>query len=79
MKYTYDPLVDALLIDIKQGKVTETKEISRDVNIDIDRNGNVLSIEILDASKYADKIKLKKPTFHLVPYSKRKIRELVAK
>lgn len=82
MKYTYDPLADALLITFKKGKYKETKEITPYFNVDVDAKGSVLSVEILDAKKYVGAINLQskeKTRFELAPYSKKKVLELVAK
>jgi len=51
MKITYDPKADAMSITIAKGKFYGTKEISEDTLIDLDKDGNVLSIELLDVSK----------------------------
>jgi len=81
MKYTYDPLVDALLITFKKGKYKETKEVTSYMNVDIDAKGDVLSVEVLDAKKHVGAISRGNDTakFELAPYSKRKVLELVAK
>lgn len=57
MKITYDSEVDAayvMLVDrIQDGEVEETRrfKINSEVNFDIDSHGNILGIEILDASE----------------------------
>ena len=51
MKATYDPLADAVSIIFKRGKVARTKEVSRGVLLDVDKNDTPLYLEILDASK----------------------------
>lgn len=56
MKITYDSEVDVAYImlveKIEDGEVEETRrfEINSEVNFDIDSHGNILGIEILDAS-----------------------------
>ncbi len=83
MKYTYDPLADALLITFKKGKYNETREVTPYMNVDVDSKGNVLSVEILDAKKHAgptiSKMNSRFPKFELAPYSKKQVLELVAK
>ena len=79
MRYIYDPLVDALLITFRKGKVAETREVTPFMNIDVDKDGKVLSIEVFDASKQINKQEISHPGFSVTPYSKKKIRELVIK
>ncbi len=82
MKYTYDPLADALLITFKKGKYKETKEVAPYMNVDVDKKGDILSVEILDAKKHVGSdIKMKggAAKFSVTPYSKRKVLELTAK
>lgn len=49
MKIFYDPKADAIDIVFKKGKVSETREIGREMYLDVDKNGEPLSFEILDA------------------------------
>lgn len=47
----YDKEEDVLDIELKQGVYWKTVELPNGVNIDISRDGSILSIEILSASK----------------------------
>lgn len=83
MKYTYDPLADAINITFKDGKITESHELTNGVILDMDKKGTPLYLEILDASKrFKQKSSslnsLKKVSFKSLKYSKKDIRELVA-
>ncbi|MDO8551306.1 MAG: DUF2283 domain-containing protein [bacterium] len=49
MKITYDKKTDALDIILKKGKVLRTIEVTPEVFVDLDGNGNLLYIEILGA------------------------------
>ncbi len=49
MNIFYDPKADAIDIVFKKGKVSETREIGREMYLDVDKNGEPLSLEILDA------------------------------
>lgn len=49
MNIFYDPKADAIDIVFKKGKVYETREIGREMYLDVDKNGEPLSLEILDA------------------------------
>lgn len=50
MKVTYDPKVDALRIRLSEAPVEESDEEKPGVIIDYDLDGNVVAMEILDAS-----------------------------
>lgn len=50
MEIRYDKLADAAYFKLKKGKVSKTKEFADKVLIDLDKMGNVLGVEILNAS-----------------------------
>lgn len=51
MKVTYDPEVDVLRILLSNAAIEESDEDKRGVILDYDVSGNLVCIEILDASK----------------------------
>jgi len=51
MKVIYDPEVDVLQIILSNAPVEESDEDKPGVILDYDKDGNVVGIEILDASK----------------------------
>jgi len=51
MKINYDPKVDAVYIELAKGKYDVSREVSDYVVVDENKNGKVLGIEILDATK----------------------------
>ena len=51
MKAIYDPKSDTLTIELKSGPVAESDELKPGVILDYDEEGNLVGIEVLDASK----------------------------
>ena len=51
MKVTYDPDVDVLRILLSDAPVEESDEEKPGVILDYDKQGNVVGLEILEASK----------------------------
>jgi uncharacterized protein YuzE len=56
MKITYDKTVDAIYVYLKKKtKIASTKEMANGFVVDLDKKGNVVGIEILDASHQLSK------------------------
>lgn len=51
MKVTYDPQVDAIRIRFSEAAIVESDEDKPGVILDYDKDGNVVAMEILDASE----------------------------
>mgnify|MGYP006268657323 CR=1 FL=1 len=51
MKVTYDPEVDVLRIVFSNTPVEESDEDKPGVILDYDKDGNIVGLEVLDASK----------------------------
>ncbi len=51
MKVVYDPKVDVLRITFSSAAVDESDEHKPGVILDYDKDGNIVGLEILDASK----------------------------
>ena len=51
MKVVYDPEVDVLSVLLSDAPVAESDQDKHGVILDYDGDGNVVSLEILDASK----------------------------
>ncbi len=63
-KIYYDKKSDALWLLIKRGSEEEVREVAPGVNIELGRNGELLGIEILNASKVlGEKIVRRKDRF----------------
>jgi len=54
MKISYDQDADARYIELRKGEFANNNPISENTIADLDSEGNVLGIEILDASKQID-------------------------
>jgi uncharacterized protein YuzE len=51
MKIEYDREVDALYVRLQEKYVERTIEIQEGINIDLDKDGKLIGIEILDATE----------------------------
>lgn len=54
MRIHYSHEADALYIRLKESNIVNTDEITEDIIMDYDKDGNVVGIEILSASDKAD-------------------------
>ena len=64
MKLNYYPETDSLYIDLSEKTSVESKEISEGVVLDYDDDGNLVGIDIDNASK---KVQLKELTLTRLP------------
>ena len=51
MGITFDPKADALNITFKKGRVARTVEIAPEINLDLDKKGKPLYLEVIGASE----------------------------
>lgn len=51
MKITYDKTIDAMYIHLNKGRYAKSKKVTDDILVDVNKQGKVLGMEILDASK----------------------------
>jgi uncharacterized protein YuzE len=51
MKVRYDPRTDTLTVILRNAKVAESDESKPGIILDYDKAGNLISLEVLDASK----------------------------
>jgi len=54
MKATYDTKTDTLTLELKPGPVVESDQRKPGVILDYDADGDLIGIEVLDASKRVD-------------------------
>ncbi len=64
MKLNYYPDTDSLYIDLAERSSTESKEVSKGIVLDYDADGNLVGIDIDNASK---KLELKKLVLNKLP------------
>lgn len=51
MKLEYSKEADALYVYFREVEVTKSKEVEEGVVVDLDKEGHIVDIEVLDASK----------------------------
>jgi uncharacterized protein YuzE len=71
----YDPEADVLVIKLKEGSLVDEKLLDNDVILGYDSEGNVVSMEILDASRKG----LMNALFELAKSRKEETRFLLSK
>ena len=67
MKITYDKIANAAYMTLRAGKVAKTVEMSGNVIVDLDKKGNLLGIEMLDAANQLPKEGLSKNVVAGIP------------
>jgi uncharacterized protein YuzE len=71
MKLNYYPETDSLYIELSEKPSVESIEIAEGVVVDFDENGNIVGIDIDNASK---KLSLTTLTIVKLPFGKKEIR-----
>ena len=56
-KYNYDKKSDSLFIYLKEGEEESFEEIIPGINIELDKDNEIIGIEILKASRFSDNLK----------------------
>ena len=51
MKITYDPEADALYIELRDARPADSMDVEEGVTVDLDNEGHIIGLEVLDASK----------------------------
>jgi uncharacterized protein YuzE len=52
MRTSYDPEADALYVRFAEASIVESEEVADGVVLDLDAEGRIVGIELLDASKH---------------------------
>ncbi len=65
MRISYDEKTDALYIRLKETQYYESDEVKEGVLLDYDDKGNLVGIEILDASEYLSRDELASVTYNV--------------
>jgi uncharacterized protein YuzE len=52
MRTSYDPEADALYVRFAEAPIVESEEVADGVVLDLDADGHIVAIELLDASKH---------------------------
>lgn len=58
-RYNYDEKSDSLYIYIKKGEEESFEEIVPGINVELDKNNEVIGIEVLKASRFSEDLKKK--------------------
>jgi uncharacterized protein YuzE len=67
MKIEYDKEADAIYIQLKEAYVHDNIDIEEGISVDIDENGHVIGIEILDVTHRIPAEELTRLTFERFP------------
>jgi uncharacterized protein YuzE len=67
MKIEYDPEADALYIQIRQAPPSDNIDIEEGVTVDVDDQGHIVGVEILDASQRSSPSDLASITIEKLP------------
>jgi uncharacterized protein YuzE len=58
MRITYDPEADALYIELRRVQAHDSTDIEEGVTADLDENGHIIGLEVLDASERLTPVEL---------------------
>lgn len=70
MKIEYDREADALYIQLREAKVDDNIDIEEGITVDLGKNGHIIGLEILDASKKLELSNLVNITIENLPLEK---------
>ena len=58
MKIEYSRDVDALYIRLREARIVDSEDLAEGITVDLDEQGHIVGIEILDASEKIDAAEL---------------------
>ena len=70
MKIEYSKSIDALYIKLRQAEIADSRDIEEGVTVDLDSDGHIVGIEILDASEKLNMSELVNITIENLPVEK---------
>lgn len=70
MKIEYDQEADALYIQLRQAEAEDNIDIEEGVTVDLDKDGHIIGLEILDASERLELSNLVNITIENLPLAK---------
>lgn len=70
MKIEYDNEADALYVQLRKARVEDNMDIEEGVTVDLDENGHIVGIEILDATKKLSPEDMTNITLEYFPFEK---------
>lgn len=70
MKIEYSKSIDALYIRLRDAVVADSRDVEEGVTVDLDENGRIVGLEILDASEKLDISDLVNITIENLPLEK---------
>ncbi len=56
-RYQYDEKSDSLYISIKDGEEEDFEEIVPGIHVELNKNGEIIGIEVLKASRFSEGLK----------------------
>ena len=56
-KYQYDKKSDSLFIYLKEGEEESFEEIAPGINIELNKDNDIIGVEILNASRFSKELK----------------------
>jgi uncharacterized protein YuzE len=56
-RYNYDEKSDSLYIHVKDGEEEKFEEIVPGINIELDKNNDIIGIEVLKATRFSQSLK----------------------
>ncbi len=59
-KYNYDTESDSLFICLKEGEEESFEEVAPGINIELDKDGEIIGVEVLKASRFVKNLEKEK-------------------